>query len=466
MAIDPPDPGQEVWAPQLNAALAVLDAQTVVSGAVQGDNLILSRNNGTTVNAGNVRGPQGNSGSSDSAVAGYVNNAGSATATAITSKVNLAKTELKATSLTNRLGGGTADAKFGGLRNAILNPTSVDYRICVLGSSTANGAYTTEPEKAVFQRLAYRSGAAGYLSLDAVTAPVTGTGLRWWTGAQGNTVAANYFPTARRTALANVGPDMVIHMIGENDYFYNTSIANFDANLEAALQYVESVAPGVIQVIVQAHGRYDITTTPAAQWSQYGTAMQAVAARNPTYRYYIDTLHYFYPLGTLDGNRAGIILGGEDRVHPGDGGHKYLAKIIGAHLGIPDEDDFATPQTWKFPLPGAASQYTVAGSAVAELYLTAVNYPREIEIIGSIWNSSTSAESYLQTELRNIDTTAAVEVHSIKAPMAANSVSVSSTFYVPPRLKPHIRISAWPAGGTMTVQAPPLSRAKIMVNPI
>lgn len=59
MAINLPDPGQQPWAQQLNAALAQLDAQTVISGTVTGDSLILTRNNGTTIAAGNVRGPAG-----------------------------------------------------------------------------------------------------------------------------------------------------------------------------------------------------------------------------------------------------------------------------------------------------------------------------------------------------------------------------------------------------------------------
>lgn len=39
-----------------------IEDQAIVSGQVQGDNLILTKNIGTTINAGNVRGPQGNVG--------------------------------------------------------------------------------------------------------------------------------------------------------------------------------------------------------------------------------------------------------------------------------------------------------------------------------------------------------------------------------------------------------------------
>lgn len=374
-------------------------------------------------------------------------------------------TDIRNDSVINRLGGFAGDPKFLGLRTAMLSPATTDYRVCVLGSSSSNGAYTTEPEKAVFQRLAYRSGAPSYLTLATVGAPVGGTGLRWWTGAEGNTTSANYFPQARKNALANVAPDMVIHMIGENDYYYGTTINDYIANLEAACDYIESVSPGVINVLVNSHGRYDVNN-PVAPWSAYGEAMRQVASNNPAQRYYIDTMEYFAVLGTMNDNRAGMIMGGTDMVHPNDYGHKYLAKIIGAHLGIPNEDDFAGIVTWKFPLPTGVSNYTGAGSPIAELYLPAVNYPRELTVKGALWNTSTNANSYFQINLRNTDTTSIIESHGIKAPVAANSVPLDSTFYCPPRIKPLVQLTAWPDTGQITVQPGALSRAKLIVTPV
>lgn len=56
MALTLPNPGQNPWAIQLNAALSQLDTQTIISGAVVNGRLILTRNNGTTVDAGAVAG--------------------------------------------------------------------------------------------------------------------------------------------------------------------------------------------------------------------------------------------------------------------------------------------------------------------------------------------------------------------------------------------------------------------------
>jgi hypothetical protein len=67
--------------------IAQIDANSVQSGAVVGDDLILTKKDGTTVNAGEVKGAPGlpgvNAVENDDAVAGYVANPASATAEAI-----------------------------------------------------------------------------------------------------------------------------------------------------------------------------------------------------------------------------------------------------------------------------------------------------------------------------------------------------------------------------------------------
>lgn len=88
MAIQLPDPGENDWAAELNDSLAQLDQQTVVSGSISGDNLVLRRNNGTTVTAGNVRGPAGVAGASDAAVSALVNNASSQTTQALNARLS------------------------------------------------------------------------------------------------------------------------------------------------------------------------------------------------------------------------------------------------------------------------------------------------------------------------------------------------------------------------------------------
>lgn len=459
MAIAPlplPTPGQSNWAGPLNASLEQLNqgigSVDEAADAAQASADLAAQYASEAAEA------------QDGAIASILSNPTSDSRTVLNSSfTNLGQTRIQ------QLGGTTVgiDSKFNALRAAIITPSN-DYRVVVLGSSSSNGAYTTEPEKAVYQRLAYMSGVSSYPSLDAVSSPVASGPIRWWTGSEGNTTSANYFPPARRAALANVNPNLVIHMVGENDYFYKTTLANYKANLESALQFVESQSPNVINVLVHSHGRNDVTA-PVATWDQYGAAMKEVADALPARRYFINTMDFFYPLGTMDNNLGGIIM---DTVHPGDVGHRYLARIIGSHLGIPCQDDFATTQTWKFPLPTTATNYTTTGAVIAELYLGAVKYPREMTLTGALWTSVTNANAYIQLNLMNTDTSAIVSSHAIKTPStSATSATLNTSFYVPPRLKPRVQIVAFPESGTTTIQGEPagagsLSRAKLISMPI
>lgn len=456
MAISPlplPTPGQTNWAGPLNASLEQLN---------QG--------------IGGVDEAAASAQDSADLAAQYAAQAGEAQDGAIATILSDANSDSRAVldesyaslsaSQAQMLGGFRGDSLFDAFRQGVIDPT-LDYRVVVLGSSSSNGAYTTKPEKAVFQRLAYLSGVTSYLPLDTVSSPVSPGGMRWWTGSEGNTTSANYFPTARRTALSNVVPNMVIHMIGENDYFYGTTLANYRANMLSALSYIESVNPSVIQVLVHSHGRNDVAS-PVAPWNGYRDVLKDIASLSAS-RYFIDTMEYFYPLGTMTDNRGGML---HDTVHPGDGGHKYLSRIIGAHLGLPDVDAFTTEQTWDYALPTTSTAFTTAASVIGTaLTLPAVNYPREFEISGSLWVNNNNAAGYINAVITNAATGSPIQSvsHSTGA-VGAKSVSFSDRMYVPPRIRPGILLQAYP-NGSVTIEgdagaANSLSRIRVTSIPL
>lgn len=381
--------------------------------------------------------------------------------------------EVNANSVVNRLGGFRGDTRFQALHDAISIPTTIDYRVCVLGSSSANGAYTTEPEKAVFARLAYRCGVTTYPDMDLVAAPVGGVGLRWWNGCEGNTTSATYFNATRRTALNYVQPDLVIHMIGENDYYYGTSISEYITNMESACAYIEANSPGSINVLVHSHGRNDVPS-PVASWNAYRDALQAVANNNPSRRYFIDTMEYFYPLGTMNSSLSGMGML-FDTVHPNDAGHRYLAKIIGAHLGIPDESDFANfEQVWKYPFATVATDYTVSGAVIGGTGITLpdVGYPREIVVEGSVWIGTTNTAAYMNVTITNAANGTPIQSvsHSVGGTTNPKSLVIADRLYVPPKIRPGVLLQIFNPG-TATVQPDAggvnsLSRVRIASVPV
>lgn len=381
--------------------------------------------------------------------------------------------DAESASLPIMLGGFRGDARFDPFVLAMIDPRNTLFRVCVLGSSSSNGAYTTHKDKAMFARLAKMHGSLEYEigSLDTVSEPPTSTDTRWWSGAQGNTTSQNYFPQARRDALARVNPDVVFHMIGENDYFYGTTIAGYKANLESALSFIETANPDVINVMIFSHGRNDVPT-PVAPWTAYGQALKEVVSTNPRNRYFIDAMEYFWPMHTMSNNDGGMLM---DSVHPGDSGHARMAAIIGAHVGIPDPFDFYRPQTWEYPLGGGPQTITQLGTVVGGtgLSMFATRFPREIEIQGTLWINNSNASAYLNSVITNAFNGAPTQqVSHSCGPVGASSVEFSDSHYIPSNQRPGVLIQGGPSGGNIVVQHDAktdgyagLSRVKVTARP-
>lgn len=139
MALNLPDPGQSPWATQLNSALEQLDAQTAIGGTVSGDNLILTRNNGTTINAGNVRGPAGPSGASDAAVSALVANPASSTGQALETAIGAVVTEEVEPIV--RRSGSALSATAGGEFPRLINPVDAPIFSYSTAINPLNGLY-------------------------------------------------------------------------------------------------------------------------------------------------------------------------------------------------------------------------------------------------------------------------------------------------------------------------------------
>lgn len=74
-----PEEGQLHWAAPLNESLEQLNEQTVVTGRVVGDNLVLTSADGLDHVAGNVRGPQGSQGNPGPPGTGNINSVNGST---------------------------------------------------------------------------------------------------------------------------------------------------------------------------------------------------------------------------------------------------------------------------------------------------------------------------------------------------------------------------------------------------
>lgn len=366
-----------------------------------------------------------------------------------------------------KLGGVYPIDPFGFLRQGIVNVTQ-DTRVYVLGSSNANagqGPYVYKSDQAVFERLSYRCGLKPTMFAGGISGPVPAQGMNWVNGAIGNTTSADYFPASRKDVLNYLQPHYVIHMIGENDLFYGTTIANYRSNMTAALAYIEGNIPGAVNVLVHSHGRHDVPS-PVAQWEEYGEVLRELAEIDPGKRIFINAYDYFAPLNTMTNDSSGMMF---DTVHLNEMGHLHLANIIGARMGIPSESDYASANMVKnipFDNTNAYVNYIATGT-VKEVAFDEAKYPREVDIIGNMYINSSNATNDFTISVNN--GTANIDVARVlPGSTGVRSLPISASLYVPPGVSGTIRVNVniVSAGNMNVFMSETYSKIRTVFRPI
>ena len=336
----------------------------------------------------------------------------------------------------NGNGNGNVDQKtkyFGQVAKAVANPKGTDLRIVVAGSSTADAAVATHREQGWAFRLGYRLGAQVH-ELDS-TETFGQRGTHWYHAAQGGTTSANYLPAARMARLLRTNPNIVIHMVGSNDWASNVDPAVYGRNLRATLQRIEAANPNVVQLLIHQQPRNDQAVANARfRWSDYRRVMAEVAREKPSTRTFFDLEQALtgFDIGT-ESNRWDLVAG--DNIHLKDGGHLMVADIIGELMGIPTETGtlpvldvrklaFQPSHTY----PGSGHTNTVSGLQVA-----AVPYPRLMRINTNLFTKPMGGQADLELRMTPTFGDPPLTVSRIGHQDREGSTSAQSQwFYIPP----------------------------------
>lgn len=469
MPIQVPSQGDYPWAADLNAALKTLDEQTVVSGSVSGDSLILTRNNGTTVTAGNVRGPVGAAGGSDSSFASFVNNASSLTGAAINTKL---ATKADASALTAGLATipgqaikGAIAVKnshaydvgvFNYLRDGVAN-SAQDTRVVWVGDSHVSGGYSPHSEQDLVKRLAFRAGAPEVKALSTVTTNPGNTGMAWWNGGIGGSNSAGYISAALQNAITLVQPRYVFHVIGSNDAAVATPLATYRSNIQSKLTAIETALPNAINVLVHVHEASYFT--PTIPWASYGEEMRTLANANPTRRVYIDANEGFAQLG-MRTNRSGLM--NTDGSHLNAAGNRWLADIIGTLVGIPSESDYA-PRTQDIGITVNTGTYNADAYISSVSNLPAANYPRLLTVEASLHLTGASAG----TEVWVSKTQPDAAIRKWRSGRSGEvQMEIRTTFYIPSGKAVQFLLAMTPQGSVTINAAAEYSRATAFIQPV
>lgn len=338
--------------------------------------------------------------------------------------------------------------------------TSTNTRVVVVGDSHAVGGYTTFIEQGMFQRLAYRSGAKAYRALSDLTTPIP-AGVQWYTAAVGGRVSANYVSSTDVSRIATVNPQYVMHMVGSNDYSNNIGKASYKANVLAAINAIDAVAPNTIHVLIFGQNRGDVT--PTTPWSAYGEALSELAEASPSDRVYIDANAAFELFALNGDNYDGILL--PDRVHMGNVGHKFMADVLSQYMGLPIETRFDTAVDVRaIPLP-TFKTYSAA-SVESRIDIQAAAYPRIAKISGPWYVTSTSPSGEIATRLRENDVPLE-QINFRLGTTAAHTRGIDCDIYIPSGKNVILEVLVLPAGGTITLEGDAnYYRAKVSIEPV
>lgn len=210
-----------------------------------------------------------------------------------------------------------------------------------MGSSTTagNGASDAHHRYANLFSALLVTHAANSLAPAAVAVATSGSparptdpGLYFWNSGVGGATSADYYGSSRQTVATALQPNLMIHMIGANDFANQVALATYKSNIQAVLTDARTRSPGVKHLLIHSFVRLDVTN-PTIPWSAYGAILTQLADENADVIAAIDVSDLWAARGVLTGGTDPDNLIGADNIHATDAGHAFLADTIATKLG-------------------------------------------------------------------------------------------------------------------------------------
>lgn len=200
-----------------------------------------------------------------------------------------------------------------------------DLRIVALGSSTAQG-YKASSTADVFNRVSRRAKITDIAPLG--TSRVNKGSFR--NGSIGGSRSNNFVNSTILSDIKSFDPHYVFVVVGSNDANGSVPVATYRANMVTACNQIKAQNDAAL-VLVHSQGRAGVTQ---ALWDSYRDALESVAEEVDAV--FIDaTAHERF--NRAGNNSAGMLQ--DDGTHLTDSGHRYLADIISAEIGLPIPPD-------------------------------------------------------------------------------------------------------------------------------
>lgn len=330
-------------------------------------------------------------------------------------------------------------------RAALAERATVPFRLVACGSSSVEGTYTSPVSERWINKLAVRlqarwphaTGAAeaATLTLDdagvlSASAAAAG-GVQVINAGKGGATAWTYLNAAKVRTIRDLAPQVVLHMVGSNDYAAGTIPADYRYYLEYWLgQIDEPQHPTVVtpwppvHLLVHQQSRGD-QTAPAYGWSQYGQAMRDVAQAS-RYTLFLDmSLNGLFTGGPVDNDYSFYEA---DQTHLTNAGMTWLADMVFAKIveGAPFIDGDLRDA---IPVPVAAPAFVDEPNTSAD----AVHIPQQTGVQYRVNGQVRPPGPFLVTGAVTVSAEPATPAYTLVADTVAWEHTFTTAPTVPPR---------------------------------
>lgn len=167
------------------------------------------------------------------------------------------------------------------------------------------------------------------------TRPTT-NGIWFYNCGLGGTISSNYIGADRQSLISALQPNIIIHMIGANDYRnQNVPYATYRNNIQAVINDARTRSPGVKHVLVHSYVPIDVTGNPTYTWAGYEQELYNLEAANSDV-ITVTVRKEFEARGVILNGSDPDNLVGNDNIHATPAGYKFLAETIATKLKLND----------------------------------------------------------------------------------------------------------------------------------
>ena len=216
------------------------------------------------------------------------------------------------------------------------------YRVAFAGSSTMQGwnqpRYESVAHLLTARLLRHVQGANASRMISQTSGTLAGPtlpGFHFLNAALGGTTSLNYLDATKRNLVNSYGPDLLIHMVGSNDYIEQVNPDTYKTRMRSA---INSIYSGTLHLLVHQQRREDRADT-GYTWEQYGEKLRELADEL-TNVFFVDVTQKWHD---LRGNATDWWAA--DKVHVTWKGAEGLATAIAHELEL---DEHIGETVWAF----------------------------------------------------------------------------------------------------------------------